>query len=709
MRTLLAAFGVLLLLTPTVWSNGPESAAPHGRTFFHPAPGALSAYGTSVAAMGDLDGDGYGDAVISDPFDGAGVVFLHRGAAGGFGTTPAGAARGLVDGEQFGMSVGRVGDIDGDGIADLAVGAPFSSGAAGAKETGRLYLFSGATLLSGGTPTPLLVAYGDARLDRLGYNLAAGRDATGDGVPDLIVSALSRQDGRGWVYLVDGTARGVGAISTFAVASVIGEAPADEIGEHALVMLPDLTGDGRAEWVVGAPEFDDDEGRVYLLASLPVAQNVTTAALRTWDAGAPDDGMGFSVAHVTLQDGRHVLAVGAFHAGSGSGRVYLADPLGPSGPIDQFALSRLEGFDGGSSGTRLTAGDFDADGDQDLVVAAPFAKTGSFTYGKIGLLPGPLGESPVQFIAEEGARIRGDVNSGRFGHSVAFLENPDATHPAGMLVGEPRGKRAHLLTNLPPAAVANPVTVPCTGRFTNVTVGSDGTTDPDGYADIFRFTWTDPADPLGQVIGHGPQLNLSLPPGQRTFNLKVDDVYLATDANQSGTVRVVDAFPPTLALDRPKRSTVYLEDEPILSVDLPVVSWATHVGNVTVKARAEDRCSDVDRVEFWLDDVLAHTDREAPYTFEYDPHTIYPAAEHLFARAWDTQGNGPASECIHLVNTGWASLHHLPILGEGPPEDAPSTLVPDPLGHVVAAHPRCNDALDALLPDFVHPLPIASR
>ena len=96
-------------------------------------------YGFSVAAAGDVNGDGYADVVVGAYGDngttGKAEVFL--GGAGGLGATPDWTAYGEGYGDGFGVSVASAGDVDGDGYADVVVGAAFYQG------SGKAYLFLG--------------------------------------------------------------------------------------------------------------------------------------------------------------------------------------------------------------------------------------------------------------------------------------------------------------------------------------------------------------------------------------------------------------------------------------------------------------------------------------------------------------------------------------------------------------------------------------
>jgi FG-GAP repeat protein/VCBS repeat protein len=90
--------------------------------------GGGGAFGTAVASAGDVNGDGFADVVV-----GGGGAYLFFGGAGGVATTATAVLKGTEpDGGDFGDSVASAGDVDGDGFADIVVGAAGEKGGVGA-------------------------------------------------------------------------------------------------------------------------------------------------------------------------------------------------------------------------------------------------------------------------------------------------------------------------------------------------------------------------------------------------------------------------------------------------------------------------------------------------------------------------------------------------------------------------------------------------
>ncbi|MEZ6194604.1 MAG: hypothetical protein R3F20_02585 [Planctomycetota bacterium] len=201
-----------------------------------PANGEQS-FGFAAIALGDVDGDGVRDFAVGCPRADvgsaieAGYVRVHSGANG----APIHTHYGSASGARFGQSLALAGDRDGDGIADLVV----ASNAGG----GRAEIFSGGT----GAPLAILAAGSTSTAGGFGLGhpdteVAAGGDFDGDGVTDVALG--KRGDSTGGYN--------AGAIFVFSGANDVVlhasyGAPCDGIG--ARLELVDVTGDGKADLV----------------------------------------------------------------------------------------------------------------------------------------------------------------------------------------------------------------------------------------------------------------------------------------------------------------------------------------------------------------------------------------------------------------------------------------------------------------------------
>ena len=333
-------------------------------------------FGWAVRTAGDVDNDGYSDVVIGarrydDGQTDEGAAFVYHGSAAGLGTTPAWTAEGNQDEAWFGFSVGTAGDVNGDGYADLIVGAQYYDG--DQTNEGRVYIYHGA---AGGLSTvPDWIAEGDQEDERFGYAVGTAGDVDGDGYSDVVVGAPYYDGGgadEGKAFVYHGSAAGLATTPGW---SAEGDQDGAEFG-RAVGRAGDVNGDGYADLIVGAPGYDHghtDEGRVFVynggaagLSAAPtwIGEGHHTAAALGISVGTAGDVDG---------DGYADIIVGAHGYGDGEaneGRVYLyrGSWFGPTLIGHWSAESdRADAYLGFSVGT---AGDVNGDGYSDVIVGA---------------------------------------------------------------------------------------------------------------------------------------------------------------------------------------------------------------------------------------------------------------------------------------------------------------------------------------------------
>lgn len=148
-----------------------------------PPSTTASQLGTS-GALADYDGDGKVDLLVGAPYavgtSTLGAVLVYRGNGTGFDAAPSVT---LTGGDNFGSTVAAIGDVDGDGRVDFAVGA-FSGDGEAASLSGSV------TVYRGGTSGQVLRHLGgEQALDKFGASITGGCDLDADGKPDLVVGA----------------------------------------------------------------------------------------------------------------------------------------------------------------------------------------------------------------------------------------------------------------------------------------------------------------------------------------------------------------------------------------------------------------------------------------------------------------------------------------------------------------------------------------
>ncbi len=162
----------------------------------------LDYLGLSGAGTGDVNDDSYADVIIGAEGAGGGSkgqAYLYPGNSSGLSPSPAFTVTGQADSDHLGFSVGGAGDVNGDGYADMLIGAPGVD--TGGTKKGQAYLYMGRR--GGLSPSPAFTVTGQADSDHLGIAVAGAGDVNGDGYDDVLIGAAGAPNGthKGQVYL----------------------------------------------------------------------------------------------------------------------------------------------------------------------------------------------------------------------------------------------------------------------------------------------------------------------------------------------------------------------------------------------------------------------------------------------------------------------------------------------------------------------------
>lgn len=370
----------------------------------------------------DLNGDGYSDVAVGAPDDSSsgsatGKVYIYFGGPGAtFDSSPDGEITGGAAGSQFGKSLSSGGDFNGDGFADLLVGAPrdASSGAL----AGKLYLYLGG-------PGALFDTDNDGEVpgffpgDQMGAALSLHGDLNGDGFSDAVIGAPSADSvgvdsGRAYVYL----GREDSVLSNPLL--IDGERAGERFSKRVEI-VSDLNGDGFAELVV-------DDGPIFTEIGL----NDCNSRVFVGGAGVPLGGLQRKKISSDAEAPCSLLASSAGDLnGDGYGDLLVAYSLAQArigfllGKYDLDVMAKVATVSSGRLLMLSSSGDINGDGVDDVVASGGgikiyLGRKGESTFS----LPAPFGS-----IADQQADSMSvvDLNGDQFDDLIVGDSSDDAS------------------------------------------------------------------------------------------------------------------------------------------------------------------------------------------------------------------------------------------------------------------------------------------
>lgn len=317
-----------------------------------------SQLGVSVGTAGDVNGDGYADIVAGA--DGYSRAYVYLGSASGLNTTPAFTVTGEAPGTLFGYSVGTVGDVNGDGYADVIVGTPGYINLPGQAFTGRVYVYLGSAI--GLNNTPAVTLTGETTGDYFGVAVGTAGDVNGDGYTDVVIGASGNSNFRGRVYVYLGSANGLNATPSF---TATGQFGSDNFGGWVST-AGDVNGDRYDDIIVGAIGY----ASVYL----GLASGMSTTP--SFTASSPGFGGFFGSIVGTAgdmnSDGYADILFGGSGYNNNTGQVLVFIGTASGMSTAPAFIATGEGANDYFGVSVGTAGDVNGDGYSDIIVGAPY-------------------------------------------------------------------------------------------------------------------------------------------------------------------------------------------------------------------------------------------------------------------------------------------------------------------------------------------------
>jgi hypothetical protein len=431
-----------------------------------------SSFGASVSSAGDMNGDGYAEMIIGAPgySSGTGRVYLYDYFMKNE-ITPDLSMTGQLINNSLGYSVSSAGDVNRDGYSDVVVGVPASG------VNGEAFIFYGGAFMN--NIADIVLRGAQSVNESFGTLVSSAGDVNGDGYSDVIVGARGNSSNTGKAYIF----LGKDTMPSTAYKVLTGEAINNYFG-NSVSSAGDVNGDGYSDVIVGAYQNSSFKGRAYIYFGGSVMDDVADLKM-TGNTSGDVFGYSVSTAGDVNGDGYSDVIVGAYGYSSQTGRAYLF-----YGGMTMDTLSDLT-MTAETAGSQFgysvsSSGDVNGDGYSDVIVGALGYASNT---GRAYLFFGGMAMDAVADVTMTGQNSNdffgntvtsaGDVNGDGYSDVIAgAYGNSSATGRAYVYLGG--------------GSMNNSPDVTMTGESSNnlfgFSVSSAGDVNGDGYSDLISGT-----------------------------------------------------------------------------------------------------------------------------------------------------------------------------------------------------------------------------
>ncbi|MGD8777844.1 MAG: T9SS type A sorting domain-containing protein [Ignavibacteria bacterium] len=405
--------------------------------------GIADFFGCSVASAGDVNGDGIGDIIVGAHSYSLWTTraYIFYGGAAMDGTPDVIITR-EDTGEHFGWSVSSAGDVNNDNIDDVIVGAQYYS-----SSTGRVYIFYGSSTLSYNIDAADadVIITGENEYDYFGSSIASIGDVNNDNIDDIIVGAnyYSNGDGPGCTYIFYGGSLNSTIAASSANVIITGETDGDCFG-YSVSCAGDVNGDNKNDFIIGTPVYSSGTGCAYIFYGGNLDSTIAASSANVIITGENEGnyfGLAVSYAGDVNDDDIDDIIIGTREYSHATGRAYVfyggnLDPTISASSADVIITGENEYYEFAYSVSY--AGDVNGDDIDDIIVGERYY---NYSDGRACIYYGGSLDSTITASSADVI-----INSGEdeiyFGCSVSYAGDINGDDIDDVIVGA-RGNFGH--------------------------------------------------------------------------------------------------------------------------------------------------------------------------------------------------------------------------------------------------------------------------